>query len=181
MAHIHDLPGQHDATVSACIVRTDGPEPAIIMHRHRKLNVWLQFGGHVEVSENPWDAITHELAEESGYDINQLKILQPSLRLHTLSGVLLHPQAVCTVTHQFSNLDHYHTDTAFAFVTDQAPSGKHNDDESADIKLFTVKDLKAVPEGEIPENIREICLFVLQELYKNWDAIEAKSFSTPAQ
>ena len=71
MPHIHTLPGEHDATASAYIVRTDLGEPAIMLHRHKKLDTMLQFGGHVELHENPLEAIAHELREESGYDFRQ--------------------------------------------------------------------------------------------------------------
>lgn len=70
MPHIHTEPGQHDLTVSAYIVRMDLPEPAIILHKHRKLNKWLQFGGHVEPHENPWQAVQREIREESGYELS---------------------------------------------------------------------------------------------------------------
>jgi len=47
---------------------TEGAEPRIILHKHRKLNKLLQFGGHVELDETPWQAVLREIAEESGYD-----------------------------------------------------------------------------------------------------------------
>ena len=65
MPHIHTKPGQHDHTVSAFIVRLDGKQPRILLHRHKKSGVYMQFGGHIELHENPWQAISHELLEES--------------------------------------------------------------------------------------------------------------------
>lgn len=53
MPHIHTEPGQHDHTASAYIVRLDEAEPALILHRHKILGQYLQFGGHVELDENP--------------------------------------------------------------------------------------------------------------------------------
>lgn len=67
---------------------TEGDEPRIILHKHRKLKMLLQFGGHVELDETPWQAVLREIAEESGYDKNQLKLLQPCYnRLTSLPGV----------------------------------------------------------------------------------------------
>lgn len=37
MAHIHTKPGQHDLTASAYIIRDDGNEPVVLLHRHKKL------------------------------------------------------------------------------------------------------------------------------------------------
>ena len=66
MAHIHTQPGQHDHTASAYIIRTDLDTPRIMLHLHRKIGKYLQFGGHVELNETPWQAVVHELREESG-------------------------------------------------------------------------------------------------------------------
>src|SRR4051812_49824476 len=100
MPHIHTEDGQHDPTTSAYIVRTDTPEPTILLHKHRKLGKYLQFGGHIELNENPWAAITHEIAEESGYGIDQLTILQPTTLLKKVSGVQMHPLPVSYLTHK---------------------------------------------------------------------------------
>jgi ADP-ribose pyrophosphatase YjhB (NUDIX family) len=177
MPHIHTEPGQHDSTVSAYIVRRDGAEPALVLHKHKKLNVWLQFGGHVELAENPWEALTHEVLEESGYTMQQLKILQPVVRLARLSNVTLHPSAVVTLTHPFNDLDHHHTDTAYAFVTHEQPAQPIADGESAHVRAFTAAELTAIPAAEIPENVREIGLFVLGTCLANWIEVDTGEFS----
>jgi len=38
----------------------------LLMHRHRKLGMWLPCGGHVEPHELPDDAAVREVLEESG-------------------------------------------------------------------------------------------------------------------
>ena len=58
MAHIHNEPGQHDLTVSAFIINvSDKENPKILLCRHKKLGKLLQPGGHVELDENPWQAV----------------------------------------------------------------------------------------------------------------------------
>src|ERR1035437_9256827 len=91
MAHIHTNPGEHDQTASAFIVRTDKAEPELLLHVHKILGVLLQPGGHVELDENPWNAICHEIVEETGFDLGQLMILQPKLRIDSIEGAILHP------------------------------------------------------------------------------------------
>ena len=76
MAHIHTEPGQHDHTVSVYLVLLDGKTPEILLHLHKKYRRLMQFGGHVELNEDPWQAIIHELEEETRYVISELKILQ---------------------------------------------------------------------------------------------------------
>lgn len=177
MSHLHTEKGGHDLTVSAHIIRTDTAEPTVMLHKHKKLGRYLQFGGHVEHNENPWEAITHELAEESGYHISQLEVLQPMTRLKSLTGVRLHPVPVSYLTHEFPGLDHYHTDTAFAFVTDQPPKGEPQEDESVDIELFTADEIRAIHKDDIYPNVREIALFVLETSLSEWVRVPTSSFA----
>lgn len=65
MSHIHPGHGQHDICVSAYIVLL-GDESKMLLHKHRKLGTLLQFGGHVELDETPWQAVLREIMEESG-------------------------------------------------------------------------------------------------------------------
>ncbi|HYH75249.1 MAG TPA: NUDIX domain-containing protein [Candidatus Saccharimonadales bacterium] len=178
MSHIHTAPHQYDFTASAYIVRLDGPAPQLILHRHKKLNQYLQFGGHVELDESPWSAVVHEIAEESGYAMNQLKILQPQTGLQAISSGIIHPQPVATLSIRFGDTDHYHTDIAYAFVTREAPAGVVSDDELSDIKLCTAAELAALPAGQIPENVREAGLFILDECLQHWTEVDCATFQT---
>lgn len=177
MPHIHTEDGQHDFTASAFIVRLDTPEPALMLHKHKKLDQYLQFGGHVELHEHLWAALIHELREESGYDMSQLKVLQPAVRLEKLTGIALHPMPVCLVTLRFPGLNHYHTDIAFGFVTDQAPSGEIGAGESAIIKPFAAAELRALPSNQIPENVRETGLFVLDKACRDWQPVATDAWA----
>jgi len=149
-----------------------------MLHRHKKLNQWLQFGGHVELNETPWDAVVHEIAEESGYEIRQLKVLQPSLRLTKISNAILHPYPIAILTHRFGDIDHYHTDIAYAFVTHESPEGSLGEGESTEIRSFTAKEIAAIPREEIPENVRELGLFALENCLTGWSYIDTVDFQT---
>ena len=176
MPHIHTVPGGHDATASAFIVRADLGEPAITLHQHKKLGTLLQFGGHIEVTENPWQAIAHELLEESGYAMSQFFLLQPKQRITQLSDVVLHPMPVCSFTHRFPGLDHYHTDTTYAFVAYEPPNQDVSAGESNDIRTFTASQLELLSDSEILPNTKEIALFVLRKLYIDWEQVPATSW-----
>lgn len=57
---------EHDddvhVTASAIIV---GPR-GTVLHRHKRLGLWLQPGGHIDEDETPWDAAVRETLEETG-------------------------------------------------------------------------------------------------------------------
>lgn len=170
MPHIHTKPGQHDLTVSAFIVRTDTKEPTLILHKHKKLNIYLQFGGHVELNENPWQALAHELQEESGYSLNQLKLLQPKKVLKKLDGIELHPYPLCINTHSFDE-NHSHIDIDYLFLADGPPKANISTGESEIIKYFTRSELMKLKTREIPRNIIEIADFIFDTAIKEWDQI----------
>ena len=179
MAHIHTKPGQHDATASAFVVRTDLGEPVAVLHMHKKLGRYFQFGGHIELHENPWQTIAHELLEESGYELKQLYVLQPNERINELTGAALHPVPVIFNTHAFGNgLDHFHSDTGFAVIAEEPPKHKPAEGESNVIRLFTRQELLEAPEEIIAKNISTTFLFIMDVCLPNWEQIPASSFAT---
>lgn len=176
MPHIHTEPGQHDHTISIYLVRTDFSEPKIMLHFHNKMNMYAQFGGHVELNETPWAAAAHELREEAGYDIDELRLLQPSKRLETIRGATVHPQPVVHATMGYpTNGGHFHTDSVYAVIADKPPTHAPEDGESTDIKLYT-KDEIAKHEN-IDHITRDIALYILDECLPTWTQIPAKSFN----
>lgn len=179
MAHIHTDHGQHDHTASGFIIRTDFDEPKLVLHKHKKLGVYLQFGGHVELDENPWQAVCHELLEESGYEMSQLKILQPKDRIKELNdSVALHPVSVCHNTHAFDELgEHFHTDSAYAFVADGAPMNAADEGESDEVRYVTRDELARMGRTETYENIVTIGLFIFDACLPKWEQVTATDYS----
>ena len=174
MAHIHTEPGEHDLTASGFIVRADFPEPRLLLHMHKKLHVLLQPGGHVELTENPWQAIEHELLEETGYTFDELQVLQPKDRLKSITNATLHPVPVVVNTHNFDTEGlHRHTDMSFAFVAKGEPRQLPGEGESSDIRWVSSEELAVLPSAEIFENVREIGKYVLDHIYPSWEASPA--------
>lgn len=182
MPHIHTNPGDHDTTVSSLIIRTDHSdgEPRMMLHMHRKLNVYMQFGGHVEANENPWQALAHELREESGYNIAQFKIAQPKFTINRISQAIQHPLPVTINTHSISKAeaDHFHTDSLYLLVTNQEPEGSPADGESEDIVLLTQGEIQNLEDRLIFPGTRDIALFCFKGFYlSQWDLVETIEFS----
>ena len=183
MPHIHTNQGEHDHTASAYIIRTDpdGTNPRALLHMHRKLNMYLQFGGHVELDEHPWQAIAHELEEESGYNLSQFKVLQPKGKMRRLSNETIeHPLPISFHSHPF-NLggEHFHTDTGFLLVTSEAPAGTPDEGESSDIKEFSAHELATLSNEVIYENVRiqfTWGLDVISNGSEHWELVDTSAF-----
>jgi len=52
----------HHVTASSFVMSARG----VILHKHRKLGIWVQPGGHVDAGEDPADAALRETLEETG-------------------------------------------------------------------------------------------------------------------
>lgn len=65
MPHIHRL---FDFVVSAFLVHKD----AVLLIHHKRYNEWLPLGGHIEMNEDPEQALFREIREESGLRVRIL-------------------------------------------------------------------------------------------------------------
>ncbi len=56
---------------ASAIVLADPPSPrhGVVLHKHRRLGLWMQPGGHVDPGETPWDAARRETVEETGLPV----------------------------------------------------------------------------------------------------------------
>ena len=178
MPHIHTKPGQHDLTASAFIVRLDGNEQKILFHLHKKHAKLLHPGGHVELDENPWQAVLHEIEEETGYDRKQLKVLQPSWAPRKLTGAIALPHPVVINTHDIDGGAHKHTDISFAFVTSELPNHEPAEGESTHFRWLTKYELKDVPADEISSNAREMAMIVFDRCLPMWEQVDLREFAS---
>lgn len=66
MPHIHEL---YDYTVTVFIV---SPAGKVLLVNHPRYNKWIPMGGHVELDEDPEQALYREIAEETGLQVEPL-------------------------------------------------------------------------------------------------------------
>jgi 8-oxo-dGTP diphosphatase len=65
MPHIHDL---YDFTVGFFVVHKD----RVLLVEHPRYGKWLAPGGHIELDEDPEEALLREIAEETGLSVEIL-------------------------------------------------------------------------------------------------------------
>jgi 8-oxo-dGTP pyrophosphatase MutT (NUDIX family) len=177
MPHIHTEPGQHDITVSAWIIRLVGDTPLVLVHMHRKFGKLMQVGGHVEIDETPWQTLSHELIEESGYLLDDLQVLQPGSEIPIVAEAIVHPVPVMSNTHKVS-VDHFHSDYCYAFVAGDVPSRLPAEGESQDLRWITVDELqRAVTEGTAWQDVLDIYRYVVATCLPTYHPIDAALFS----
>lgn len=167
MPHINTEPGQHDHTASAYIfkIHPDGDyfqktgllAPLMLLHMHKKFKKLLQPGGHIELNENPWQAIKHELLEETGYDLSQLTVMQPAETVRTLSNEdsILHPIPFVHNTHKVTD-EHFHTDIGYLFITQEFPDHEVGEGESTDLRWVSREELNAFSSQEVTSGVKDI-------------------------
>ena len=164
MPHIHTQPNQHDMTVSAYIVRKENDEWKYLVHFHKKIEVLMQIGGHIELDETPWQTVAHELEEESGYTPYELTVVQYTADRPKQAGNVTHPTPLLVNTHNVGN-DHYHSDLCYAFVASGLPSRHVAVDESADIRWLTRDELATgARDGTLLADVAYIYEFLLDHI-----------------
>src|SRR5688572_33246753 len=78
MAHKNTQEGEHDLTASAFIVLLENKpkgasvtRPQLVLHEHAELGKLLQFGGHLEDNETPWQAALRKAKQEGGFEADE--------------------------------------------------------------------------------------------------------------
>ncbi len=126
-----DHPPGH-ITASAWIV--DRRRSYALLVHHRKLDRWLQPGGHIEDDASVLAAARREVAEETGLHAAEVY----SEEIFDLD---IHP-----IPARKNEPAHLHYDVRFLFVADPDESLQLSD-ESHDLRWFTIAEIRANGEG----------------------------------
>ena len=174
MPHLHTQPDGHDLTASAFVLRETGDGVEVLVHLHRKLGLLLQPGGHVEPTENPWQALAHELREETGFHLDQLRVLQPLPPVRGLTHDNAHPLPAFLNTHEVGD-GHFHTDLVYALVADEPPRGVPEEGESIDLRWLTAEALAAEPAA--PSDVVAVVAMLVSDVLPAWHRVPAGEWS----
>jgi len=128
----------------------------ILLVFHKKLNMWLPPGGHVDENEVPCDTAKREVLEETGFEVNLIGEEKPLGK-----GVkkLIHPKVL-----QLEDIEegHQHINIIY-YGTVNNGTLKLNEEEHSDIKWFSLDDLE---DKYVPENVRIYGRKAMEELNK---------------
>lgn len=174
MAHLHTMPGGHDATASAFVMRRFGTEWKVLLLKHRKHHLWMQPGGHVEHTENPWQALCHELAEETGYEIEQLDVMQALPRLADSEHDVMHPVPAFSNTHS-PVPEHFHSDLTYVLVADEDPAHGVAEGESQDLRWASVAELPTI--DGLLSDVPGFLAVVVAQILPTWHRIPAREWT----
>lgn len=151
MSHIHEL---YDFTVSASIVWNK----SVLLIHHKKLSIWVQPGGHIELDETPIEALWRELEEETGLPKSKLHLIDMSSHGFASTKGFRHlPMPFDIFVHEYGDTNHQHIDLSYLVSSDTGQLVK-NHKETNDIRWFSEKDLKTEP---LQDKVREHALFAL--------------------
>jgi 8-oxo-dGTP pyrophosphatase MutT (NUDIX family) len=136
MGHINKL---YDFTTSAFIIN----DKRVLLLSHKKIGKWLQPGGHIELNEDPLQALYREIHEETGLKHQDLKIINVAkdMRKPSLIGnnkVLPIPFDINV--HNF-NKSHKHIDLCFLMLS-KTDAVVNEDEKSHDLRWFSVKEVE---------------------------------------
>ncbi|MEP6821839.1 MAG: NUDIX hydrolase [Chthoniobacterales bacterium] len=141
-------------TGSGLVVNADGSRA--LLHHHRKLDRWLQFGGHCDGDEDVLRVACREAEEESGIGGLIVASSRPfDLDIHTIPAAGAEPV-------------HEHYDVRYVLIapTDAAPMVSA---ESHDLRWFTADEMEQLPLDP-----------GLRRLVRKWRALQAKRAGSAA-
>jgi 8-oxo-dGTP pyrophosphatase MutT (NUDIX family) len=154
MAHIHE---KYDFTASAFIMHPT--EPKLLLLHHKKIGKWLQPGGHVELDENPLQALHHELQEETGLLPKDYDILEPAEQPATKGTNITLPLPFYFNEHPF-NETHRHIDLCY-LVKAKVPILTDNPDGALAISWLSLADIrKKHSNGDMFDDTLQICEWI---------------------
>lgn len=157
MPHIHD---KYDFTVSMFLLHPTKQE--ICMHWHKKLGFWNNFGGHIELDQDPLECLHQEMKEETGLSPDEYRILQTHDAPKNI-GVKEMPSPFSMHLWKYGELEHYHIDLPYilrAKHTNLCPQ----EGESQDIAWFDMKKIRDYhKQGKIDTGTKDICEWIFAQ------------------
>jgi len=153
MAHIHD---KIDFTAEAFIVHKN----KVLLRKHDKYKIWLSVGGHIELDEEPNEAVLREVKEEVGLDVELFcKENYPSSEIGEYKSLI--PPEFLNI-HKINDT-HKHISLVYFAKSKTEELILSKDEKSEWCKWFTKKELED-PQYQISEQIKLYAKAALEKL-----------------
>lgn len=143
-----------DLTVAGYIVANG----KVLLIHHRKLNLWLPVGGHIDQNETPDEALLREIKEEVGLDVSVLGTSPIPLIGNAKKNLAL---PFHTNVHAAGDHDHY---CLFYVCTPLERSAVAINKEVIAYEWFSKDELH---QDRVPLDVRHMALHAL-ELHAQW-------------
>ncbi len=151
MPHIHE---KIDFTADAFIVYNN----TVLLRKHDKYNIWLGVGGHIELNEDPTEAVVREVKEEVGLTITLLDTRQVPAFVEPTYQELIPPSFMDR--HRINDA-HEHISLAYVALTDSNITSESESEKSYGLHWFTKNELTD-PTYTISDHIRAYALKALE-------------------
>ena len=131
----------------------------VLLLMHKKLNIWLPPGGHIELGEDPNEAAMRETKEETGLDIT---LIGESKKYDTQydSQDLIRPRFL---TRHFYDTSHSHEHVSLVFFARTNSTFVQHEIEGMSIQWFSREEID-YPQYDIVADVRFNAHTALQEL-----------------
>ena len=155
---MYDINLEKHFTASAIILND---EQKVLLLYHKKLNVWLYPGGHIETNETPDEAILREVKEETALDIEIIGKRDMKLEDTKADVSVLHTPYSILCERIKGKIDHYHIDMIYLCKITNHTELKYNKTESKGIGFFGKEDINDIP---LFPNFKQLLEKVFNEL-----------------
>jgi ADP-ribose pyrophosphatase YjhB (NUDIX family) len=149
-------PGERHLTTAIFVLTNSEPRKVLLLH-HKKFDMWMPPGGHVEWNENPYQGAIRETKEESGIDITSHLPAPFSVDDHATFFPVPRYVLEERIAAHGDQPEHFHTDHVYVVDVPHADVA-HDPNESHGIGWFTHEETLSLSTFE---NVRAI----LRELF----------------
>jgi len=153
MAHIHE---KIDFTASIYIVHDN----KVLLHKHKKLHIWLAPGGHVELDEDPNQAAIREAKEETGLDVELVGESREYEDSRFKARDIIPPRFM---NRHFFDESHTHEHVDSTFFARSKSADAKAEYEGGEVRWFTKDELEKNDFGIVPD-VCHHALTALKEL-----------------
>lgn len=153
MPHIHDL---IDFTAEAFIVHKN----KVLLRKHDKYKIWLAVGGHIDLHEEPNEAVIREVKEEVGLNVKLFwKGSYPLVQRDQYKELI--PPEFMNI-HKINEI-HKHIGMVYFAASDTDKIVESEEEKSEECKWFTKEELDD-PKYQIGEQIKIYAKAALEKL-----------------